>query len=325
MSRSTRIAGTLTAFPELQFVFRKPLEEGVGDRDPALQHVRLSLALRLARDEPRDRCAPAGDDDLFPGLDLRQQSGQVVPAGNVSCGDAPSRHQLLRDYVDAAMLRDMVEPHDVRNVTSLRSRVDGIGVGTPALGQSTQGVSGRPGVDPGLRPNQSGPTCAMRWRRRGPPGAAAPGLRRDLRALRADPESYKVDFLARDATRETKLIQVCADLSDAATATREWVRLFFVDDFLPIHGLFSPAAASRQWPFRRDSKQDSTYRRPSGGHRTSSRRRTPSVCSPSGALRQDNSRGVLVRCRGKGGRRASDGCDDRMYIRRAANRRPLRR
>ena len=35
------------------------------------------------------------------------------------------------------------------------------------------------------------------------------------------PEGYEVDFLARDATGETELIQVCADLSDPATATRE--------------------------------------------------------------------------------------------------------
>ena len=34
-------------------------------------------------------------------------------------------------------------------------------------------------------------------------------------------EGYEVDFLARDATGETELIQVCADLSDPATATRE--------------------------------------------------------------------------------------------------------
>lgn len=34
--------------------------------------------------------------------------------------DTPSRHQLLRDYVDVSMLRDVVERHDVRNVTSLR-------------------------------------------------------------------------------------------------------------------------------------------------------------------------------------------------------------
>ena len=35
------------------------------------------------------------------------------------------------------------------------------------------------------------------------------------------PEGYEVDFLALDATGETELIQVCTDLSDPATATRE--------------------------------------------------------------------------------------------------------
>ena len=35
------------------------------------------------------------------------------------------------------------------------------------------------------------------------------------------PEGYEVDFLARDATGETELIQVCTDLSDPATATRK--------------------------------------------------------------------------------------------------------
>ncbi len=34
--------------------------------------------------------------------------------------DIASRHQLLRDYVDVAMLRDVVERHEVRNVTGLR-------------------------------------------------------------------------------------------------------------------------------------------------------------------------------------------------------------
>lgn len=34
--------------------------------------------------------------------------------------DAPARHRLLRDYVDVAMLRDVVERHGVTNVTGLR-------------------------------------------------------------------------------------------------------------------------------------------------------------------------------------------------------------
>ena len=35
------------------------------------------------------------------------------------------------------------------------------------------------------------------------------------------PEGYEVDFLARDATGGMELVQVCADLSDPATAARE--------------------------------------------------------------------------------------------------------
>ena len=42
----------------------------------------------------------------------------------------------------------------------------------------------------------------------------------------------------------------------------------------------------------------------SAASRASSRRRTPSVFSPTGALPSGHSRGVLVRCRGKGGRPA---------------------
>ena len=34
--------------------------------------------------------------------------------------DAESRHQLYRDYVDVAVLRDVVERHQVRNITALR-------------------------------------------------------------------------------------------------------------------------------------------------------------------------------------------------------------
>ena len=34
--------------------------------------------------------------------------------------DAPSRYQLLRDHVDVAMLRDVVERHGVSNVAGLR-------------------------------------------------------------------------------------------------------------------------------------------------------------------------------------------------------------
>jgi predicted AAA+ superfamily ATPase len=45
--------------------------------------------------------------------------------------DRPSRHQLLRDYVDVAMLRDVMERHGVSNVTGLRWLVRHL-LGNPA-------------------------------------------------------------------------------------------------------------------------------------------------------------------------------------------------
>ena len=83
------------------------------------------------------------------------------------------------------------------------------------------------------------------------------------------------------------------------------VRLFFVEDFSPYSWALLPANASLQWPFR-----GGTSSRParagvfSAASRASSRCRTPSVFSPTGALPSGHSRGVLVRCRGKGGRPA---------------------
>ena len=87
--------------------------------------------------------------------------------------------------------------------------------------------------------------------------------------------------------------------------TEEWVRLFFVEDFSPYSWAPLPADASLQWPSRGgDIKQASAYRRLSGSQPSLVRRRTPSVFSPTGALPSGHSRGVLVRCRGKGGRPA---------------------
>ena len=48
---------------------------------------------------------------------------QPSPAGPLREGEAidrATRHRLLRDYVDVAMLRDVVERHNVRNVVALR-------------------------------------------------------------------------------------------------------------------------------------------------------------------------------------------------------------
>ncbi|MFO7739627.1 MAG: hypothetical protein R6V46_14200 [Desulfatiglandaceae bacterium] len=45
--------------------------------------------------------------------------------------DTATRYQLLRDYVDVAMLRDVVERHAVSNVTGLRWLVRHL-LGAPA-------------------------------------------------------------------------------------------------------------------------------------------------------------------------------------------------
>ena len=65
-----------------------------------------------------------------------------------------------------------------------------------------------------------------------------------------------------------------------------------------------PADASLQCSFRGDSNQASAYPRLSGGQ--PSLKTVPNTVglSPSGALPSGHSRGVLVRCRGKGGRPA---------------------
>ena len=52
-------------------------------------------------------------------LDWLQEGGFPEAQGL----DAPSRYQLLRDYVDVAVLRDVVERHGVRNVVGLRALV----------------------------------------------------------------------------------------------------------------------------------------------------------------------------------------------------------
>ena len=180
--------------------------------------------------------------------------------------DPPSRHQLLRDYVDVAMLRDVVERHDVRNVTSLRWLVrhllgnaggmfsiekfhaalksQGIPIAKDTLHQflgyledcflvrivwmesaseRQRMVNPRKAypVDPGLIPvfDRTGranlghaleTAVLLELERRGC----------EVTYVRT-PEGYEVDFLARGATGETELIQVCADLSDPDTAKRE--------------------------------------------------------------------------------------------------------
>ena len=177
-----------------------------------------------------------------------------------------SRRQLLRDYVDVAMLRDVVERHDVRNVTGLRwlvrhllgaagglfsiekfraaLRSQGIPVAKDTLHQflghledcflvrivwmeSTSErqrmVNPRKAypVDPGLIP------IFDRTGRANLGHALETAVLVELERRRCEvtyvrtSEGYEVDFLARAGTGEMELIQVCADLSDPATAARE--------------------------------------------------------------------------------------------------------
>ena len=180
--------------------------------------------------------------------------------------DSASRHQLLRDYVDVAMLRDVVERHDVRNVAALRWLVrhllgnagglfsieqfhaalksQGLPIAKDTLHQllgyledcflvrivwmeSTSErqrmVNPRKAypVDPGLIP------VFDRTGRANLGDALETAVLVELERRRFEvtyvrtPAGYEVDFLARDQVGETELIQVCADLTDPATATRE--------------------------------------------------------------------------------------------------------
>ena len=180
--------------------------------------------------------------------------------------DAESRHQLYRDYVDVAVLRDVVERHQVRNMTALRwlvrhllgnagstfsvekfhaaLRSQGLPVARDTLheylayledcylarlvwmestSERQRMVNPRKAypVDPGLIPvfDRSG--------RANVGHALETAVLIELERRRSEvtyvrtPEGYEVDFLARDGTGGMELIQVCADASDAATATRE--------------------------------------------------------------------------------------------------------
>ena len=180
--------------------------------------------------------------------------------------DAATRRRLLRDYVDVAMLRDVVERHDVRNVAGLRWLVRHLlgNAGSPFSVEKFHGALKSQGVaiardtlhqllsyledcflvrivwmesaserqrmvnprkaypvDPGLIPvfDRTGrantghaleTAVLVELERRG----------FEVTYLRT-PEGYEVDFLARAAGGGMELIQVCADLSDPATAARE--------------------------------------------------------------------------------------------------------
>ena len=180
--------------------------------------------------------------------------------------DAATRRRLLRDYVDVAMLRDVVERHDVRNVAGLRWLVRHLlgNAGSPFSVEKFHGALKSQGiaiardtvhqllshledcflvrivrmessserqrmvnprkaypVDPGLIPvfDRTGrantghaleTAVLVELERRG----------FEITYLRT-PEGYEVDFVARAEDGGMELIQVCADLSDPATAARE--------------------------------------------------------------------------------------------------------
>ena len=74
--------------------------------------------------------------------------------------------------------------------------------------------------------------------------------------------------------------------------------------FRPIHGPFCPRMRLSSAHFggtATGQRVPASFRRPAEPRNG---RRTPSVCPPTGALPSGHSRGVLVRCRGKGGRPA---------------------
>ena len=180
--------------------------------------------------------------------------------------DPSSRHQLLRDYVDVALLRDVVERHGVRNIAGLRWLVrhllgnaagmfsiekfrgalksQGIPISKDTLHQllgyledcflvrtvwmeaaseRQRMVNPRKAypVDPGLI------SVFDRTGRANVGHALETAVLVELERRRYEvtyvrtPEGYEVDFLARSATGEVELIQVCADLSDPSTAARE--------------------------------------------------------------------------------------------------------
>lgn len=180
--------------------------------------------------------------------------------------DGATRRQLLRDYVDVAMLRDVMERHGVANIAALRWLVrhllenaaapfsaerfyrdlksQGLKVGKDtvhdliahladsflirvvwmeAASERQRMVNPRKvyPVDPGLIPV---------FDRTGRPNlghALETAVFVELERRRCEvtwvktPEGNEVDFLARTADGTLELIQVCADASEPATATRE--------------------------------------------------------------------------------------------------------
>ena len=180
--------------------------------------------------------------------------------------DESSRHQLLRDYVDVAIVRDVVERHQVSNVTGLRwlvrqllgnagglfsvekfhgrLKAQGIAIARDTVHQllghlddcflarvvSMESNSERQRmvnprkaypVDTGLIP------VFDRTGRANLGHALETAVLVELERRRLEvtyvrtSQGNEVDFLVRGADRRPELIQVCADLSDAAVAERE--------------------------------------------------------------------------------------------------------
>lgn len=188
------------------------------------------------------------------------------------------RLQLLRDYVDVAILRDVVDRHAVRNVTGLRwlarhllanaassfsvekfharLRSQGIAIARDTVhdylayledcflvrtvwmeANSERQRMANPRkaypVDAGLIP------AFDRTGKANLGHALETAILIELERRQCDvtyvrtPEGYEVDFLARSPSGGAELIQVCADASDAKTATRELRALTAAGDSFP--------------------------------------------------------------------------------------------
>jgi predicted AAA+ superfamily ATPase len=228
------------------FSFREALRHAAAE--PTEPHAGWSRALRTELDERLRHYLIAGG---FP-------EAQGVPIRD--------RRDLLRSYVDVAILRDVIERHAVSNPLPLRwlqrhllanpaaqfsvqkfydtLRSQGIGVGKDTLHTflgyledsflirvvSLHSASERQRmvhprkiypVDPGLipiyeragRPNLGAAletTVLIELERRG----------YEIGYVRTR-DGFEVDFLARSPEGDWLLLQVCADLSDAATRERE--------------------------------------------------------------------------------------------------------
>ena len=180
--------------------------------------------------------------------------------------DAATRQRLLSDYVDVAVLRDVVERHGVTNITGLRWLVrhllgnaaglfsvekfyaalksQGLAISkdtvhllvahledcflvrtvwVEAVSERRRMVNPRKAypVDPALIP------LFDRTGRANLGHALETAVMLELERRRCTvtyvrtPDAREVDFLARQATGEEELIQVCADARDAQTAERE--------------------------------------------------------------------------------------------------------